>query len=512
VDINRNPNSPTEVPPAKLLPQAIVSFANSGIARSVYGGEVSGFIANAGGVSGWGTLVTYNYTTDYTGIFNTVYDNVTDLNIVIDAAKEDESLTNFAAAATVLKVYNFQNLVDIFNDVPFSEANQGAANITPKYDKGADIYKALANMCDTAISLFAKAESMGESAIALSAQSDPLFAGNLTKWKQLANTIKLRLILRGGDKVQFDNKTFSSDGFLTSDAICNPGYSTSSAISPYWNQTYDASGSKQGGGFQQRVPTPYMLGFYNGDKISDDIRGYLIFKNFPDVNNNQLGYTQDDADASPNPNAWFIGSSASDYQGVGLFKGPGMGMPVMFASESYFLHAEGVLKGLVSGDIKSDFENGIKASFNYLEEGESGTLVQRLINGVGDTIELNVNDNVQQYLSDNSKNYLVNLDSAKTDAQKLEAIITQKYIASNQVFGLEAWNEYRRTGYPKNSANPLNNAVNSFVSLLSQSSASNKLPNRIKYPQSEQTYNETNWKAAGGDKINVFTDKIFWAN
>ncbi|WP_460432780.1 SusD/RagB family nutrient-binding outer membrane lipoprotein [Arachidicoccus ginsenosidivorans] len=511
VDINHNPNSPTEVPPAKLLPQAIVSFANAGIARSVYGGEVAGFIANAGGVSGWGTLVTYNYTTDYTGIFNTVYDNVTDLNIVISAAKEDESLTNFAAAAMVIKVYDFQNLVDIFNDVPFSEANQGAANITPVYDKGPDIYKSLALMCDTAISLFEKAESLGAGAEGLSAQSDPLFGGNINKWKQLANTLKLRLILRAGDKVQFANKTFNSVGFLTADAICNPGYSTSSSISPYWNQVFNASGSKQAGGFQQRVPTPYMLGFYNGDKITDDIRGALIFKDFPDVNNNQLGYTQDDADVSPNPNAWFIGSSASDYQGVGLFKGPSMGMPVMFASESYFLQAEGVLKGLIGGDMKADFENGIKASFNYLEQGETGSLVQSLINGIGDTIQLNVNANVNQYFEDNEENYLVNIDSAKNDAQKLEAIITQKYIASNQVFGLEAWNEFRRTGYPKSSASPLNNAVNSFVSLLSQSTAANKLPNRIRYPQSEQTYNEKNWKAAGGDKINVFTDKIFWA-
>ncbi|WP_262712549.1 SusD/RagB family nutrient-binding outer membrane lipoprotein [Arachidicoccus ginsenosidivorans] len=161
--------------------------------------------------------------------------------------------------------------------------------------------------------------------------------------------------------------------------------------------------------------------------------------------------------------------------------------------------------------MKADFENGIKASFNYLEQGETGSLVQSLINGIGDTIQLNVNANVNQYFEDNEENYLVNIDSAKNDAQKLEAIITQKYIASNQVFGLEAWNEFRRTGYPKSSASPLNNAVNSFVSLLSQSTAANKLPNRIRYPQSEQTYNEKNWKAAGGDKINVFTDKIFWA-
>lgn len=69
----------------------------------------------------------------------------------------------------------------------------------------------------------------------LNSAMDPLFKGDMTKWKKLANTIKLRLIIRGGDKVSFDNKSFSSDGFLTEDAMVQPGYTNvDGKLNPTW--------------------------------------------------------------------------------------------------------------------------------------------------------------------------------------------------------------------------------------------------------------------------------------
>lgn len=95
-----------------------------------------------------------------------------------------------------------------------------------------------------------------------------------------------------------------------------------------------------------------------------------------------------------------------------------------------------------------------------------------------------------------------------TTAQKVEAIITQKYIAMNYVNSEEGWNEYRRTGYPTivwgtNAASD----ITTFASVVSESTAPDRLPTRIVYPSAEGQYNGTNMPKG----ISPFTSKIFWA-
>jgi hypothetical protein len=99
----------------------------------------------------------------------------------------------------------------------------------------------------------------------------------------------------------------------------------------------------------------------------------------------------------------------------------------------------------------------------------------------------------------------VNYSLATTPAQKLEAIITQKYIALNFIHGHEAWNEYRRTHYPTVVAG--GTATQTFASSVSESTRADKLPTRIMYPTSEGSYNSENVPSG----INPFTSLIFWA-
>lgn len=91
--------------------------------------------------------------------------------------------------------------------------------------------------------------------------------------------------------------------------------------------------------------------------------------------------------------------------------------------------------------------------------------------------------------------------------KKLEAIITQKYIAFNFIFSHEAWNEYRRTKYPAISGAPSTaNKYKTFVSITSEATAADKLPTRIMYPNTEYNYNSANVPV-----IDKYTSKIFWA-
>lgn len=500
LDINDNPNTATDAGPDLILPQAIVRTAARMVSFNDWGAGWVGYQANAGGVSGWGAFVTYNFTTsDFAGLFDDTYKALEDLQQVIDGAGDDETMIDMVAAAKILQVWNYQNLVDTYNDVPYSEALTGADAIQPKYDKAEDIYVSLAEELDEAMSTL----DNDQASLQVFKNADKLFNGNKEKWIQFANTLKLRLMVRGQGKVQFSNTSFNSAGFLKDDALVNPGYvQDNGKQNPTWNTwAYDYTGTAPTRA-SQRIPTPFVLSFYNGDKILDSTRMKLTFKiNSGKIANNQLGYQEDDAAKGFKPSGWFVGNDDKDYAHIGILKGPRAGQPIMLLAESYFLQAQANLAGILGakGDAKVNFEKGIAASFAYLEKGENDKVDQSIYDPEQDAAD---------YIADNSGNPLVDFDAATTDAAKLEAIVTQEYIAYNMILGHQTWYEFNRTGYPKISgSNSTGNAKNTFVSIQSESSGLDKLPSRLAYPANEFTYNASNVPR----DINVFTSKIFFS-
>lgn len=497
LDINENPNSPTSATPELVLPQAIVRVANLVPTFNDYGARLVGYEANAGGVSGWGAFVSYNYTTgDFQGLFNSTYKALEDLQTVINLSEGDETKIIFVAAAQILQVYNYQNLVDTYNDVPYTDALKGEESLQPKYDKAEDIYKAIADTLDVAMNVLSNNTPSSQFETA-----DKLFQGDVTRWIKFANTIKLRLILRSNGKVTFTNTSFNPAGFLEDDAIVNPGYTKiAGKQNPTWDRwAYDAGGTAPGAA-SQRIPTPFVLSYYDNDKILDTTRGDLVYMKGLSAPTNQLGYQGDDAKKGDKPSAWFVGSSPTKYDEIGILKGPDAGQPIMLASESYFLQAQANLKGIVgsAADAKDNYEKGVIASFRYLEEGPDGKL-NTGYDPEGDFIN---------YDTVNAGNPLVDFDAATTDEERLEAIVTQEYIANNMIMGHQSWYEYIRTGYPKiTGSNSRANMKNTFVSFTSESTASDKLPTRILYPANEYKYNESNIPT----EISAFSSKIFWA-
>ncbi len=137
------------------------------------------------------------------------------------------------------------------------------------------------------------------------------------------------------------------------------------------------------------------------------------------------------------------------------------------AAESYFLQAEAVARGWATGSVATLFQNGIKASFDFL--------------GIDAT----------QYAT-----YIATADDAQLPAdaaKQIKAIITQKYYAMNGFQGFEAWTEWRRTGYP-------DILVKSEASTL----GTNELPARLLYPGTEITRN-SNFPG-----LKEVTDKVWW--
>lgn len=497
LDINANPNSGTSATPELILPQALTYTAATMSSFNSYGAQLGGYAANAGGYGGFGSNITYAFTSaDYQGLFTTSYDNLEDYQSILDQTKGVAAYVYFNAAARIMKALHFELLVDTYNNVPYTDALQGANKLTPTYSDAMVIYKDLASQLDTAITAINSGLTATPTPTPLGV-TDVVFAGNMTAWKQLANTIKLRLLIRGKGKVTFANSTFDAAGFLTTDALINPGYTRDNGKqNPQWNSwawSYTGAASNKAW-----MPTTWIKTFYDGTKLIDLGRGKAVFYQYPATPTNQLGNESTSVASCPEGTFWYPGSNRSGTSAggsTGAMKGPNAGFPVVTAAESYFLQAEGVLAGIISGNAATLFNNGITASFNYLYMLPDGS-----ISGTPAA-------DAAAYLTSNSASYLVNYALATTTAQQLEAIITQKYIALNFVSSHEGWNDYRRTAYPKLVNTAGATASQTFASKVSQSTRADKLPSRIVYPSTEGSYNSANVPAG----ISPFTSLIFWA-
>ncbi len=302
-------------------------------------------------------------------------------------------------------------------------------------------------------------------------------------------------MVRAKGKVTFSNTSFDPAGFLTSNAMINPGYlKDNNRQNPKWNTwAFNYTGVA---GNKAWIPSTYVMTFYDGNKLNDPGRGAAMYYQFPTTGTNQLGNENVGVAKSPGGSFWYPGADKTAGAGnsTGALKGADAGMPLLTAAESYFLQAEAVVVGIagVSGTADAHFNSGIAASFNYTYQLPDGTLSG---NPVADAAS---------YLTANVGSRLVNFSLAVTTDQKIEAIITQKYLALNMVNCNEGWNEYCRTGYPAvTGAAP----KTTFASSASQSSRPDRLPSRILYPTSEQQYNSQNMPSG----ISPFTSLIFWA-
>jgi hypothetical protein len=420
LDINTNPNSFTSATPDLVLPQAIVGAASLTNTFSNALGDVSGARANAGGFGGFGDVVTYEWTSNngsFSPLWTGTYDNVNDFQYVINETSGDPKLAYSTSIARIMKSMAFARLVDQFNDVPYTDALKGNQNLTPKFDKASDIYKDLVAQLDLAINTINEA-SNDAGTNSVTASADPLFGGNMTRWIQYANTLKLRLLIKMASVPElqsFTSESFASfntaAGFITEDAIVNPGYVKTDRPNP----TYNSLGYQTNNAISitSRIPTKWMYGFYTGNKIVDTWRGEVVYRDFPSSRINQLGDESAGVPQAPSAGtSWSILTNANATTAMGLTKGPSMGQVVMLAAESYFLQAEAAERGYLSLPVtsKAAFVNGITASFRYLYKGVNNAVV------AGVTVA----DSVAAYQAANVDNFLVNYDLATTAEQRIE--------------------------------------------------------------------------------------------
>lgn len=519
LDINTNPNTSTVGPVDLVLPQAITATAALSNQYSNSLGDIAGATANINGVGGYGAYLNYNYvSTSYNGLWTTAYDVATDYDYVIKQTEATPNLAFSTAIARVGKAFVMSKLVDQFNNVPYSEAFKGQGNLTPKYDDALTIYKDLVAQLNTAIAAITTGQAANTATAGTvllpNVNADPMFKTDMDAWKRFANTLKLRLLIKiatSGKDAAFATAQFAAYnttlGVITDDAVVNPGYIKDPGRQ---SPTYESWGYTVGGvrTNAQRIPTNWILSFFNANKLSDTKRGSVIFRNYPAPAVNQLGNENTTSSqvppTGPHPvtgqalssSSWFTGSVAGG-EALGFIKGSSQAQPIMLLAEARFLQAEAYQRGYLTGNAATAFDEGIKASIRYLYKNAAGAV------DVSVDTDAELNAELAAYKTANAAPASAPLVTL-TAGREIEAIITQKYIALIYITSDEAFNEFRRTTFPT-IVNGSLTATATFASRLSNSTRADKLPARLPYPSSEFTTNAGNIPA-----VNIFTSLIFW--
>lgn len=370
---------------------------------------------------------------------------------------------HYYAFARMIRAISMLRVADCYGPMPYSQVKKG--NFYVVYDTQEQVYQnILADLTNAADVLYGYyTETNGNAPLG---SNDPVFNGNYASWAKLANSMKLRVAMRISSiypemaQTAAEEATVHKAGLIETNAD-NAQMTCGTQTNPYYLASVSWGDLRVNANI-----VDYMRG-YNDPRISK----YFNFSTFNGQTDQYVGMRSGENG--------FDKAAVSSYS-IPAFTGTSP-LLVFCAAETAFLRAEGKLKGWNVGE---------KTAKDYYEEGIKLSMEQYSVN-IGEYLE---NDQKPTVAHDNdprgnnaaiSKTVAVKWDDAASDEEKLQRIITQKWIA-NYPLGLEAWADFRRTGYPE--LYPcIHNLSNCGVK-------SDRGMRRLRFPYTEAQNNKANYQ------------------
>ncbi len=355
------------------------------------------------------------------------------------SASTNGSVQNQKAIATILKCYYFWTISDAWGDIPYSEA-LNIGNSFPKYDSQEDIYKGIINELTTVVDNF---EENGTAV-----RGDLAYNGDISKWKRLANSIRVLMSLRLSKKYSGDTEyaaatmraALSHPAGVIDDNVHNfkIAYPGGNFRSP-WFATYDARDD-----LGESLFFVQLLNSMGDRRQADRVFG---------SSDNGVPYGRDRASFMNN---WFAANSTTYSKVLGpQYRQSNSTVSLVHAAAVLFAQAEAREREWVTTGLPAStlYQNAITAS--YTQWGLPASAVTT---------------------------YLTNpLVAYGTD--NLKKIAIQRYVALYPD-GLQGWCEWRRTGFPE--LTPAQDATNTTKAI----------PRRYNYGQRDYSTNRLNVQAA----------------
>ena len=449
LDINKNPNNPTDVASRLIITDIIINTAfsitgadlawyasvyaeyNVGIYGQMYNAEIR--------VSEPSSATTYN------NQWNSIYSNLLNLKTIIGKCSpggEEEDNTVILGMAQILSAYNLAILTDLMGDVPWTEALQPGIIWAPVLDKQESIYNVINTFINDGIANLEKPTS-----IAAIGNQDPMFAGNAGRWIKLAYGLKARYAMR------MSHRTPDYDAVI---AAANLSFAQKSE-----EAIFICNGNT--------IRNPFYLFFtdrdYFGasqsllDKLTDrnDPREEVFFKEYPGT---------DELVFAPNG----IAPQVQNYFGISALAVPTAPVYVMSYHELEFLKAEAYARKNELDDAKTHLKNAVTTVFT----------------NVGLTAA-----DADEYFG----NVVERTFSNQTEA--LREIMMQKYLGLFEVESIETYNDIRRLRAM---------GQGDFIPLAN----TRPFPLRFTYGAEDVTTN-FNVRNAYGDGQYVYSENVWWA-
>lgn len=478
LDVNTDPNQPTDISVNQLLPSAerglaaVLGYTNDArSARGIstvlavythqltvretpdqYGATGAEFNIN-GSWKGMYAPQQAQQSPDYIGCLQNA-------EILIKKGEESGNL-KYAGIGKIIKAYAVSLMVDIYGDVPYSEANKFTSDAIkyPKFDKGDAIYPQLLTLLDAGI---ADIKSTTATNALVPGTDDLFYGGNVTRWEKAAKTIKLKLYnqIRLTKDVSAEVKALlatpaglinaTAEGLMfnygtsISPEDRNPAYSDYPAgqktnyISPWFYSIMKGYNPNIFTGVSDpRIP----FYFYKQMTATSTPQNTTEFRDggFVSIYFGSVGRNRDfSQDATMTLlGVYPAGGKYDDQSGAKVTATSGTGaapLRLLTYADRLYIEAELINAGLATGDAKAVYTKALTESIALVDyvSGKAAPAAPKLA-GTADATK---------YIAAVTAKF----DSVSTTKQ-LEMIMTQKWISSFG-FSVDQYTDYRRTGYP----------------------------------------------------------------
>lgn len=461
-EINKNPNAPEDVPASVILPSA----QQSAVSR-LFGASV-----NLTYTSTWAQQIAkiqyidedrYNFRpSDFSTHWDAIYSGpLLDSRLVVEKAKETGDAAMEGAGRT-WQTWIFQNVTDLWGDIPYSEALKGTeGNMTPKYDSQELIYMDMLNQLETANTLLASGGSVG---------GDLIYGGNAAQWRKFANSLRLRLLIHMA-KVAPDRAKSGIEAIMANPTQ-HPVFTSNAdnaelkylGAQPYRNPWFENSITRDDHAISKTMVD--LLSAKNDPRITVYAEPATAPVAGSGVTYMGKTYVGQQNGAAAQPSLPTVSRIGSKYR-----QSATQPMYILTHAEVMFILAEAAQRGWNVGmTAEAAYNAGIRSSMEL--NGLTGVAVDA-------------------YLLQPSVNYTL-------QTNKLQAIGEQKWIA---LFGNgnEAFTEFRRTGYP----NTISEVPASFY-------PGRGVPLRFSYTNQERSTNRTNVEAVSTGIVDFLFGKPVW--
>ena len=416
------------------------------------------------------------------GVFSTSVSKIYAPWIKIKQLNKDVSKPNLEiwSIAQISKIMGLHRTADKYGAIPYF--NVGNGSFTVAYDSQEEVYKSFFKELEEAVDHLYK-YSLATPTVAKA--SDVVYDGNALRWAKLGNSLMLRLAMRVRYVAPELSKMWAEKAMSHAAGLIE--------------SVDDAAYISDKAGLRTRNAIFTIKGAYNDTRMGATIQSYLKGYNDPRMR----VYFEGNTDVAVPP---AIPSSAATYNGAAK---PNFGefSPTYWfkASEVAFLKAEAALAGYtVQGTAQENYERGVRLSFQ--ENGLTDAQATTYLNGT--TSPAPFVDVQALYSAAAPSTVTVKWDNGASDEVKLERIITQKYLAIYPN-GMEAWSEWRRTGYPRLIPANTNISDKGVITSDGHKDGVRSWP----YPQKEINENSANVQAAiskykkGSNTANV---NVWW--